>query len=1168
MTLLAIGRSSRKARVMVSLGRSCLTLGTCLVVALLCPRGNALDPGRYISQYGHSVWRVQDGAIEPAGEITQTADGYLWLGTSNGLLRFDGVRFAPYAPPGLNLPTRGFTFLLGARDGSLWIGMRRGLSRLKDGKLVVYTKPEDHSGISTIMEDHEGTIWVTRYSVTPGEGPLCRVEGNGLHCYGQADGIPVRYGLGLKEDKSGNIWFGSHVLCRWRPGSAETYLNEIGNLRRAKDGVVDLAIGSSGEIWAATDGVGQDLGIRHFSGGKWGPYVIPGLDGTKVQSHALFVDRNQSLWIGTEQNGLYRVHDGIADHYGTADGLSGDSVGSFFEDREGNLWVLTAGGLDMFRDTPVVNYSMRQGLSAAETNSILALHDDSVWIGNEGGVDILKGDRHSLLAGKEVPPSIVESLFQDHNGVVWIGAGNDLVTYEHGRFHTIQRTGLRGVFSAISEDTNQNIWALTSGHRVFRIKNGIPNEISSLSSDSPRTGFLAPDREGGIWIGGRDLPLTHYLNGTITKISPKGLDSSTPIFGLMVDSDNSLFVLTNNGLFRWNANSWQVLDKRNGLPCDVIYSAIKDDNGALWLYSQCGLVKVSRSAFDQWRERSDIKLPVEVFDKFDGAHPGAVQHPDQPTATKTSDGRLWFVNLLSVEMIDPKQTYRNPIPPPVHIEKVIADRKDYGFDDRLRLPALTHDVEIDYTALSLTVPQKVRFRYQLEGHDPGWLEAGTRRQAFYTNLSPGNYRFRLMACNNSGLWNDTGDSLNFIIPPAWYQTAWFRALCVAAFFGLLWLLYRIRIRQIRRQERNLRDVVETIPTFAWTALPDGSMDFVNHYWREYTGLSTEKTVGSGWQEAAHPEDLDRNVEKWRASLATGEPFEDEVRYRRAADGQYRWFLSRAVPLRDGQGKILKWYGTSADIEDRKRAEEEREKLRAELAHVNRISILGELAASVSHELRQPISAVMTNAKTCMRWLKHEHPAVDEALEAARRIEKDGSRATEIIDRLRSLYEKSPPKRELVDVNEIAVEMLVLLQDEANRYSISVRTELAPHLPTITADRVQLQQVLMNLMLNAIEAMKDTAGELTIKTAMEPAGPMLISVSDTGVGLPIEKTEQIFNAFFTTKPQGSGMGLSISRSIVESHGGHLWATANSERGATFYFTVPTAAEVVKAPATWA
>jgi PAS domain S-box-containing protein len=370
---------------------------------------------------------------------------------------------------------------------------------------------------------------------------------------------------------------------------------------------------------------------------------------------------------------------------------------------------------------------------------------------------------------------------------------------------------------------------------------------------------------------------------------------------------------------------------------------------------------------------------------------------------------------------------------------------------------------------------------------------------------------------------------------------------------------------LRRSERELRDVIEAMPTMVWIARTDGSNEFGNRRWQEYTGLSHERTFGPGWQDAVYPTDLKQHWEKWCASLASGEPFENEVRYRRAADGEYRWFLSRAVPLRDEHGKILRWYGVSTDIEDRKRAEEERERLRADLAHVNRVSMLGELAASVSHELKQPIAAAMTNAKTCMRWLKRDQPDVDEALEATSRIVNDGTRATEIIERLRSLYKMSPPQRELVEVNEIIREMGELLRPEANQYAVSIRTDLATDLPKAGADRVQLQQVFMNLMLNAIEAMKETGGVLTVKTQLGENGQLLISVSDTGVGLPKDKIEQIFDAFVTTKPQGSGMGLSISRSIVESHGGHLWATANNGRGATFHFTLPTATETMRMPA---
>jgi len=322
----------------------------------------------------------------------------------------------------------------------------------------------------------------------------------------------------------------------------------------------------------------------------------------------------------------------------------------------------------------------------------------------------------------------------------------------------------------------------------------------------------------------------------------------------------------------------------------------------------------------------------------------------------------------------------------------------------------------------------------------------------------------------------------------------------------------------------------------------------------------EQALGSGWQAAIHPDDLKRVFERWRTSVATGEAFEYETRQRHGAKGEYRWFQTRVVPLRDKRGKVVKWCGLSTDIEDRKRAEQ----LQADLAHTNRVTMLGELAASISHELKQPITGTITNARASKRWLNREQPDLDEVRQAVERIERDGTRATAIIDRLRALYKKTPPKRELVDVNEIISEMVVMLRGEANRFAVSIRTDLAADFPKITADRVQLQQVLMNLMLNGIEAMKDTGGVLTIKSQPED-GHVLISVSDTGVGLPPEKPEKIFEAFFTTKPQGSGMGLAISRSIVESHHGRLWATPNDGRGASFHFSLPTVTQAAEAPA---
>jgi PAS domain S-box-containing protein len=491
---------------------------------------------------------------------------------------------------------------------------------------------------------------------------------------------------------------------------------------------------------------------------------------------------------------------------------------------------------------------------------------------------------------------------------------------------------------------------------------------------------------------------------------------------------------------------------------------------------------------------------------------------------------------------------------------------------------------------------------------------------------------------------------------------------------------------LQSSEDRLRLVIDTIPAHAWSARPDGSVDFINQRFLEFTGRSMEDMLGWGWGSLVHPDDLTRYVGEWQAAVATGEPMESEARVRQM-DGDYRWLLIRNVPMRDKLRNIVNWYGTAIDIEERHRAEDalrrseaylaEAQRLsrtgnfgwevltgeilwseetfrifqydrttkptmelilqrvhpedavhvkqtiesasmngkdfgheyrlvmpdnsvkyvhvvahalsnksgriefvgavmdvterkcaeealreaQANLARVSRVTIMGELTASLAHEIKQPITAAVTDANTCLRWLGRDQPDLAEAREAASRIIKDATRADDIITRVRMLFQKGTPQKELVDVNEVIREMIVLLRSEAMRYSISFRMELAEQLPHVVGDRVQLQQVLMNLCINSIDAMKDVDGtrELIVKSERAENEHLMVSVSDTGVGLPQKQTEQIFNAFFTTKPHGTGMGLRISRSIIESHGGRLWAADNSPRGGSFYFTLPTKGE---------
>jgi PAS domain S-box-containing protein len=386
-----------------------------------------------------------------------------------------------------------------------------------------------------------------------------------------------------------------------------------------------------------------------------------------------------------------------------------------------------------------------------------------------------------------------------------------------------------------------------------------------------------------------------------------------------------------------------------------------------------------------------------------------------------------------------------------------------------------------------------------------------------------------------------------------------RALEMATHLAGIAIERKLTRERLQRSEAYLAEAQKLTHTGSWAwRLSDRKMVHLSEEWYRIYGFDPGEGAPT-WErylERVHPED--RLNWKGTAERAIVEKVDYDQEFRIfLPNGMVKWIHTVGHPVLSNTGDLEAFVGSSTDITELKSAEQEREKLRrleADLAHTNRVSTLGEMAASLAHEIKQPIAAAITSANSCIEWLAHEPPNLVRARAAAIRIDKYGNRAAEIIDRMRSFYKKSPPQRELADVNGIIHEMLTLLESEAFRLSVGMRTELSAELPRIMVDRVQLQQVFMNLMLNAIEAMKDSGGELTVRSQLQDS-QLLFSVSDTGVGLPTEKMDQIFSAFFTTKPQGSGMGLAISRSIVESHGGQLWASANSGGGATFHFTVP-------------
>jgi PAS domain S-box-containing protein len=365
----------------------------------------------------------------------------------------------------------------------------------------------------------------------------------------------------------------------------------------------------------------------------------------------------------------------------------------------------------------------------------------------------------------------------------------------------------------------------------------------------------------------------------------------------------------------------------------------------------------------------------------------------------------------------------------------------------------------------------------------------------------------------------------------------------------------------KEAETRIRQIIDTVPASIWTARADGSMTYVNKRVLQHVGMTMQEVINSGWGGQIHPDDYAQARSNWLSATAERKPFESVLRVRRF-DGEYRWFISRALPLLDQAGNILAWYGSETDIHDRKLAEDALLKARADLAHVTRITTLGELSASIAHEVNQPLAAIVTNGEVGLRLLDSGVPDMAGVHDALKAMISDGRRASEIISRLRTLTMKTEMQKAELDLNEVVAEVVPLVRDEMLGKRVTLRLELAPALPAVLGDRVQLQQVIINLLVNAVDAMASVDGrprELVIRSQRHGPGQVLIAVQDTGVGIDPQSARGIFEAFYSTKPSGMGMGLSICRSIVESHGGTIWASPNEGPGATFQFALPSRLE---------
>ena len=806
-----------RARLPVAMGRFLVILLACCACAF------ALDPSWDVSQYAHTSWSIQDGSVPGAiRAIAQTPDGYLWLGTEFGLTRFDGVRFLPWNPPsGEHLPSTNIRSLIAARDGTLWIGTLEGLASWKNGRLTVYSELIAQN-VLTLLEDSEGTVWAGSFQVP--RAKLCGIRNGKLQCYGE-DGSLGEWVYSLYEDRRHHIWVGTETgLWRWKPGPPKRY-------------VMPHPIETSQAIVESDDAAGLlavTEGISQFADEKLHEYEMAKPPGRFMPVN-MFRDRDGGLWVGTLQRGILHVHERRTSMFGQRDGLSSDRVLCFFEDREGNIWVGTSEGLDRFRQTSIFWISEKQGLSAPSVVAVLAARDNSVWLSSLDGLNRIKngevttywpGDHRIketarsaqetksafYITGKKkdvtevadpgLPDTTVGSLYEDDRGRIWVSAPKGIARFENGRFSKMKELP-GGWVNAITGDSNIGVWISYENLGLVHWTQGkIVEKVpwARFGGNVVAASVAADPVRGGLWIGFFQGGLVHFKDGQVLASYSKkeGLGGGR-VRGIQLDADRTLWAATEGGLSRLKDGKIATLSSSNGLPCDTVHWVVEAD-ASFWLYTACGLLRIARAEMGKWAINPAGRVQFTVFDRADGVRSRALLTGYTPLVSKSADGRLWFTNLDALSMIDPHHLTVNQTAPPVHIEQLVADGRSYlprrGVPrGEVRLPARVRDLTIDYTGLSLAAPEKVRFRYKLEGQDPDWKEVVNKREVQYSNLTPRNYRFRVMACNNSGVWNEEGEALDFIIPPAWYQTSWFVALCALVFFGTFWVLHRMRLHQ-------------------------------------------------------------------------------------------------------------------------------------------------------------------------------------------------------------------------------------------------------------------------------------------------------------------------------------------------------------------------------------
>jgi signal transduction histidine kinase/ligand-binding sensor domain-containing protein len=780
-----------------------LTLWICLLIVLACVSAYALDRDRSIVQFHHTAWGVNEGAPAEISALAQTEDGYLWMGSPQGLFRFDGVKFEEYKPQlGVELPSHGIYYLMATPDGGLWIAFApTGLGFLKDGYLTLFSRPEElpDSQIHAFARDLDGRIWAST------ETGLVLREGTRWIPIGHDWNFAPEVIRDLFVDREGTLWVATVKVIEFlrRGSKAFELAGAVG------PSITTLAQAKAGRVWFADDSKGEvrPVPIAGHNSHAEDPAVVE--DGL----HEMLIDREGALWITRYDSGLVRIrypeklgnrklgpHDTDLETFDERDGFSGGFAYKLLEDHEGNIWVGCAKGLVQFRHNQIVPVSLPDRYQKLV---LLAGADGEISVGTINSKPLLHVRGDSLRV--ERVGEQASSVFRDSNGDVWWGCANGiwLQSGTNSKFFPVPKATEppNWTYEIFPSREDGGLWVRLGDFGTVHFKQGVWNLDDRLRLEGvPIRGPSASynDPSGQVWLG--------FSAGGVRVIDGEQVTSYSPNDGLDVGPikvirglGQHIWVGGELGLMFFSEGRFRRVTVVAGEQLGTISGIIETADGGLWLNEMRGIVQIPPEQIRRFMADPNHRVEYRRFDYLDGL-PGAPQMSfTNSTAVEASDGRLWFATNNGLAWIDPAHIVRNGLPPPVSILSIGDEKGRQPMSGAVKFAAGTHTVEIDYTALSLSISERVEFRYKLEGADKDWQNAGTRRQAFYTGLGPGQYKFQVIACNNDGVWNEQGAILSFSVAPFWYQTIWFRLASVAAFLVLTWALYQLRRRQLAHQ---------------------------------------------------------------------------------------------------------------------------------------------------------------------------------------------------------------------------------------------------------------------------------------------------------------------------------------------------------------------------------